>query len=80
MYCAGETVFPGKGNSCIWGIEFFVGGGGDTYAEAQASRLALCQPSRTDRAGPQGTGKTVTLQILAEGFSAMGVGRCSCLT
>lgn len=50
----------------------FIGGGGDAYGEAQqllqeyANRHGLI-------AGATGTGKTVTLQILAEGFSAAGV-------
>ncbi len=50
----------------------FLGGGGDGYAEKQwlllryANRHGLI-------AGATGTGKTVTLQILAEGFSAAGV-------
>lgn len=50
----------------------FVGGGGSAYAEAQNLRL-----DKSNRhgliAGATGTGKTVTLQILAEGFSANGV-------
>jgi DNA helicase HerA-like ATPase len=50
----------------------FVGGGGRDYAEAQVLR-----PDYANRhgliAGATGTGKTVTLQILAESFSAMGV-------
>ncbi|MDU8913048.1 helicase HerA-like domain-containing protein [Aestuariicoccus sp. MJ-SS9] len=50
----------------------FVGGGGPEYGEKQwldlkyANRHGLV-------AGATGTGKTVTLQILAEGFSAQGV-------
>lgn len=50
----------------------FVGGGGPEYGERQwldlkyANRHGLI-------AGATGTGKTVTLQILAEGFSAAGV-------
>ena len=50
----------------------FVGGGGPEYSERQwldlkyANRHGLI-------AGATGTGKTVTLQILAEGFSAAGV-------
>ena len=50
----------------------FVGGGGDGYAAAQA--LLLKYGNRHGLiAGATGTGKTVTLQILAEGFSAAGV-------
>ncbi|MFD0858151.1 helicase HerA-like domain-containing protein [Roseovarius aquimarinus] len=50
----------------------FIGGGGPDYSEAQ--RLALKYANRHGLiAGATGTGKTVTLQILAEGFSAAGV-------
>ncbi len=50
----------------------FVGGGGDAYGEKQW--LALKYSNRHGLiAGATGTGKTVTLQILAEGFSAAGV-------
>ena len=50
----------------------FVGGGGEGYAQAQ--RLLLKYGNRHGLiAGATGTGKTVTLQILAEGFSAAGV-------
>lgn len=54
------------------GGAIFVGGGGVDYAEPQELLLAL-----TNRhgliAGATGTGKTVTLQILAEGLSLAGV-------
>ena len=50
----------------------FIGGGGETQNEAQTLLL-----SRANRhglvAGATGTGKTVTLQILAQGFSDAGV-------
>ena len=50
----------------------FVGGGGEGYAVPQA--LLLKYGNRHGLiAGATGTGKTVTLQILAEGFSAAGV-------
>jgi len=50
----------------------FIGGGGDKYAAAQ--ELLLDKANRHGLiAGATGTGKTVTLQILAEGFSAAGV-------
>ncbi len=50
----------------------FVGGGGETYAVPQ--NLALNFGNRHGLiAGATGTGKTITLQILAEGFSAAGV-------
>jgi uncharacterized protein len=50
----------------------FLGGAGEGYAEKQY--LALNYANRHGLvAGATGTGKTVTLQILAEGFSAAGV-------
>ena len=50
----------------------FIGGGGETQNEAQ--RLLLNRANRHGIiAGATGTGKTVTLQILAEGFSNAGV-------
>ena len=50
----------------------FVGGGGDLYGTPQ--QLLLIYGNRHGLiAGATGTGKTVTLQILAEGFSAAGV-------
>jgi DNA helicase HerA-like ATPase len=50
----------------------FVGGGGEGYALPQT--LLLAQGNRHGLiAGATGTGKTVTLQVLAEGFSAAGV-------
>ncbi|THH38543.1 DUF853 family protein [Aliishimia ponticola] len=50
----------------------FIGGGGEQYAEKQG--LALKYANRHGLiAGATGTGKTVTLQILAEGFSNAGV-------
>ena len=50
----------------------FIGGGSEGYAEPQA--LLLDKANRHGLiAGATGTGKTVTLQIMAEGFSAAGV-------
>lgn len=50
----------------------FIGGGGEGYGEAQS--LILKYANRHGLiAGATGTGKTVTLQILAESFSAAGV-------
>lgn len=50
----------------------FIGGGGENYAEKQG--LALKYANRHGLvAGATGTGKSVTLQIMAEGFSAAGV-------
>ena len=52
--------------------KIFVGGGGEDYAEKQG--LTLKYANRHGLiAGATGTGKTVTLQILAEGFSNAGV-------
>ncbi|WP_417525729.1 helicase HerA-like domain-containing protein [Marinovum sp.] len=52
--------------------EIFIGGGGPEYGERQG--LALGYANRHGLiAGATGTGKTVTLQILAEGFSNAGV-------
>ena len=54
------------------GETIFVGGGGEGYGTAQT--LLLKYGNRHGLiAGATGTGKTVTLQILAEGFSAEGV-------
>ena len=50
----------------------FIGGGGANYATAQ--QLLLKYANRHGLiAGATGTGKTVTLQIMAEAFSAQGV-------
>ena len=52
--------------------ELFIGGGGDEYSVKQG--LGLKYANRHGLiAGATGTGKTVTLQILAEGFSNAGV-------
>ncbi|MBO27449.1 MAG: ATP-binding protein [Rhodobacteraceae bacterium] len=52
--------------------DIFIGGGGEGYADKQY--LSLRYANRHGLiAGATGTGKTVTLQILAEGFSAAGV-------
>ncbi|WP_420859336.1 helicase HerA-like domain-containing protein [Marivivens marinus] len=54
------------------GDRIFVGGGGDGYGAPQS--LLLNYANRHGLiAGATGTGKTVTLQILAEGLSAEGV-------
>lgn len=50
----------------------FVGGGGAEYAERQFLKLKYANRHGLI-AGATGTGKTVTLQILAEEFSAQGV-------
>jgi uncharacterized protein len=50
----------------------FVGGGGEGYGLAQTLGLGMANRHGLI-AGATGTGKTVTLQILAEGFSAAGV-------
>ncbi len=54
------------------GDRIFIGGGGENYGEKQG--LTLKYANRHGLiAGATGTGKTVTLQILAEGFSDAGV-------
>ncbi|MFO1176367.1 MAG: helicase HerA-like domain-containing protein [Paracoccaceae bacterium] len=50
----------------------FAGGGGENYATPQELLLKLGNRHGLI-AGATGTGKTVTLQVLAEGFSAAGV-------
>jgi hypothetical protein len=50
----------------------FIGGGGEGYGEKQFLRLDLANRHGLI-AGATGTGKTVTLQIMAEGFSRAGV-------
>ena len=50
----------------------FLGGGGAGYGEKQALKLKYANRHGLI-AGATGTGKTVTLQILAEGFSNAGV-------
>lgn len=54
------------------GESIFVGGGGPDYTEPQELLLRLGNRHGLIT-GATGTGKTVTLQILAEGFSAAGV-------
>ena len=50
----------------------FIGGGGPDYAEPQSMLLKYANRHGLI-AGATGTGKTVTLQILAESFSSIGV-------
>jgi DNA helicase HerA-like ATPase len=50
----------------------FIGGGGPDYAEPQSMFLKYANRHGLI-AGATGTGKTVTLQILAESFSSIGV-------
>lgn len=52
--------------------DIFIGGGGENYATQQFLDLGYANRHGLI-AGATGTGKTVTLQILAEGFSAAGV-------
>lgn len=61
-----------KGRNVTDQSAIFVGGGGESYGEAQSLLLGLANRHGLI-AGATGTGKTVTLQILAEGFSAAGV-------
>ncbi|MGR3321226.1 MAG: helicase HerA-like domain-containing protein [Pseudooceanicola sp.] len=50
----------------------FIGGGGEGYGTKQGLRLKYANRHGLI-AGATGTGKTVTLQIMAEGFAAAGV-------
>ena len=52
--------------------DIFIGGGGEDYATKQFLNIGYANRHGLV-AGATGTGKTVTLQILAEGFSAAGV-------
>ncbi|KIN61074.1 ATPase [Sulfitobacter noctilucae] len=52
--------------------DIFIGGGGPDYATQQFLNIGYANRHGLI-AGATGTGKTVTLQILAEGFSAQGV-------
>lgn len=52
--------------------DIFIGGGGEDYATKQFLNIGYANRHGLV-AGATGTGKTVTLQILAEGFSAQGV-------
>ena len=52
--------------------DIFIGGGGADYATQQFLNIGYANRHGLI-AGATGTGKTVTLQILAEGFSAQGV-------
>jgi DNA helicase HerA-like ATPase len=52
--------------------QIFVGGGGEGYGSAQYLQLGYANRHGLI-AGATGTGKTVTLQVLAEEFSAAGV-------
>ena len=52
--------------------DIFIGGGGEDYATQQFLNIGFAN-RHVLIAGATGTGKTVTLQILAEGFSAQGV-------
>lgn len=62
----GGTAAPSQAD------RIFIGGGGPGHAEPQALLLALANRHGLI-AGATGTGKTVTLQIIAEGLSATGV-------
>jgi uncharacterized protein len=63
----GEVMDQGSAAPSI-----MVGGGGEGHSRPAAPPSRLRQPPRADRRAT-GTGKTITLQILAEGFSAAGV-------
>src|SRR6056297_3862465 len=70
MYGQAVTI-SGRGYRAVTN-SIFIGGGGPDYSEPQ--ELLLKYANRHGLvAGATGTGKTVTLQILAEGFSDAGV-------
>jgi len=52
--------------------DLFIGGGGPDYATPQYLSLKFANRHGLV-AGATGTGKTVTLQIMAEGFATAGV-------
>jgi hypothetical protein len=71
MYCLGVAMVV-RGARVLTESGLFVGGGGEGYGLPQ--ELLLKYGNRHGLiAGATGTGKTVTLQVLAEGFSAAGV-------
>jgi len=73
MYCdrrAKAWAMQAKGQAMQDRI--FIGGGGTDYAEAQHMLLKYANRHGLI-AGATGTGKTVTLQILAESFASRGV-------
>jgi DNA helicase HerA-like ATPase len=72
MLLRGAVVRVLKQETMIVSSDIFIGGGGADYAAPQF--LSLKYANRHGLvAGATGTGKTVTLQILAEGFSDAGV-------
>ena len=68
VLCGAKNFRQGRNMS----DSIFIGGGGEDYAEAQQMLLKYANRHGLI-AGATGTGKTVTLQILAESFSANGV-------
>ena len=69
---SGSGITGAAGHGILGEGTVFVGGGGPEHAEPQS--LLLKYGNRHGLiAGATGTGKTVTLQVLAEGFSAAGV-------
>ncbi len=72
MYFRPGRDFAKQGETGVSTDDIFVGGGGPEYGVPQ--KLLLKYANRHGLvAGATGTGKTVTLQILAEGFSKAGV-------
>ena len=70
MYVPGELTSRSRAQNMENHI--FLGGGGPDYGEKQGLNLEYANRHGLI-AGATGTGKTVTLQILAEGFSNAGV-------
>jgi DNA helicase HerA-like ATPase len=68
VLCGAENFRQGQ----IMSDSIFIGGGGEDYGVAQHMLLKYANRHGLI-AGATGTGKTVTLQILAESFSANGV-------
>lgn len=71
LYCLIERYFL-QVRAGIMSDSIFLGGGGDAYADPQVMLMKYANRHGLIT-GATGTGKTVTLQILAEGFSAAGV-------
>lgn len=68
----GCVILAGEKGEWAMDESIFVGGGGEGYGVAQSLLLKFGNRHGLI-AGATGTGKTVTLQVLAEGFSAAGV-------
>jgi uncharacterized protein len=72
VLCAKPAKGQGGGSNVSGEDTIFVGGGGEGYGVPQSMLLKYGNRHGLI-AGATGTGKTVTLQVLAEGFSTAGV-------